>query len=94
MRATRVANWWSFTWKSGRTHQIRVHLAYLGHPLLGDRLYGRGSLLVNRHFLHAHHLGFAHPRSGEPVEFRCGLPQDLQRALELLEQEATGVANP
>ncbi len=80
--------------ESGRTHQIRVHLAYLGHPLLGDRLYGRGSLLVNRHFLHAHHLGFAHPRSGEPVEFRCGLPQDLQRALELLEQEATGVANP
>ena len=76
--------------ESGRTHQIRVHLAYLGHPLLGDQLYGRGSLLVQRHFLHAHHLGFVHPRSGEPVEFRCGLPEDLQQAVQILEQEGTG----
>ena len=74
--------------ESGRTHQIRVHLADLGHPLLGDRLYGRGSQLVQRHFLHAHHLGFAHPRTGEPVEFRCELPTDLQQALQILEQKS------
>ena len=85
--------------ESGRTHQIRVHLAYLGHPLLGDRLYGRGSRLLQRHFLHAHHLGFAHPLTGQPVEFRCGLPPDLQQALRILEQEgpeqkSKGAANP
>ncbi len=74
--------------ESGRTHQIRVHLADLGHPLLGDRLYGRGSQLVQRHFLHAHHLGFAHPLTGEPVEFRCELPTDLQQAIQILEQKS------
>ena len=74
--------------ESGRTHQIRVHLAHLGHPLLGDRLYGRGSHLVKRHFLHAHHLGFVHPLTGEPVEFRCGLPQDLQKVLQMLEPKS------
>ena len=72
--------------ESGRTHQIRVHLAYLGHPLLGDQLYGRSSPVVKRHFLHAHHLGFAHPLTGEPVEFRCRLPQDLQQALQTLKR--------
>lgn len=80
--------------ESGRTHQIRVHLAYLGHPLLGDRLYGRGTQLVQRHFLHAHHLAFAHPLTGEPVEFRCGLPPDLQQALRLLEQKSPAAAKP
>ena len=67
---------------TGRTHQARVHLAWLGHPLLGDGVYGRHSPLLPRHFLHAHHLAFAHPASGEPLEFRSQLPADLQAALE------------
>ena len=69
---------------TGRTHQARVHLAWLGHPLLGDAVYGRRSPLLLRHFLHAHHLAFAHPITGEPLEFRSPLPPDLQDALEAM----------
>ena len=68
--------------ETGRTHQIRVHLAHLGHPLLGDALYGKPSPSLPRHFLHAHHLGFRHPSSGEPIEFRCDLPEDLARVVD------------
>ena len=68
--------------ETGRTHQVRVHLAYLGHPLLGDSLYGKASALLDRHFLHAHHLAFRHPSSGEELEFRSGLPQDLAAVLD------------
>ena len=67
---------------TGRTHQARVHLAWLGHPLLGDAVYGRRSPLLGRHFLHAHRLAFAHPDTGEPLEFRSSLPPDLLAALE------------
>lgn len=70
--------------ETGRTHQIRVHLAYLGHPLLGDGVYGKRSPLLDRHFLHAHHLGFRRPTSGELIEFRSDLPDDLRRAVETL----------
>jgi 23S rRNA pseudouridine1911/1915/1917 synthase len=70
--------------ETGRTHQIRVHLTYLGHPLLGDGVYGKRSLLLDRHFLHAHHLGFRHPTSGKSLEFRSALPDDLRRAAESL----------
>ncbi len=67
---------------TGRTHQARVHLAWLGHPLLGDAVYGRRSPLLPRHFLHAHRLAFAHPATGEPLEFNSALPDDLVAALE------------
>ena len=68
--------------ETGRTHQIRVHLAYLGHPLLGDSVYGGRSKLLPRQFLHAHLLGMRHPSSGEYLEFTSDLPRDLERAVE------------
>lgn len=71
---------------TGRTHQARVHMAWLGHPLLGDAVYGRRSPLLRRHFLHASRLAFAHPTSAEPLEFRSPLPPDLQNALEATRQ--------
>lgn len=63
---------------TGRTHQIRVHLASLGHPVMGDRTYGRGPHSIARQFLHAAVLGFRHPESGEYVEFSSDLPGDLR----------------
>lgn len=71
---------------TGRTHQARVHLAWLGHPLLGDAVYGKRSPLLPRHFLHAHSLAFAHPGTGEPLAFSSPLPRDLADALEAARQ--------
>ena len=71
---------------TGRTHQARVHLAWLGHPLLGDAVYGKRSPLLPRHFLHAHSLAFAHPATGEPLAFSSPLPRDLADALEAARQ--------
>ena len=62
---------------TGRTHQIRVHFASLGHPLVGDRTYGRGPHPIARQFLHAAALGFRHPESGEYAEFTSELPAEL-----------------
>ena len=67
---------------TGRTHQIRVHFASLGHPLVGDRTYGRAPHPIARQFLHAAVLGFRHPESGEYVEFSSGLPPDLGEILD------------
>lgn len=73
--------------KTGRTHQIRVHLAHLGHPILGDDKYanpGRGRKGLpglHRMFLHAHQLKLDHPLTGERLELQCPLPEDLQRLL-------------
>lgn len=70
------------TLETGRTHQIRVHLEAIGHPVVGDPVYGRGGLLgLDRQFLHAARLSFAHPRSGEPLRFTSQLPGDLAEAL-------------
>ena len=70
---------------SGRTHQIRVHFASLGHPLAGDATYGRPHPALDRHFLHARLLGFNHPSTGEYVEFTSDLPAELQAFLDALE---------
>ena len=67
---------------TGRTHQARLHLAWLGHPIFGDAVYGNRSPLLPRHFLHAHRLAFAHPATGEPLEFSSPLPADLEAVLE------------
>jgi 23S rRNA pseudouridine1911/1915/1917 synthase len=66
--------------ETGRTHQIRVHLQAIGHPVAGDPVYGvPGPAGLARQFLHAHRLSFAHPRTGEPVVVEEPLPEDLQR---------------
>ncbi|MFZ5632844.1 MAG: RluA family pseudouridine synthase [Bacillota bacterium] len=72
--------------ETGRTHQIRVHMAYLGHPLLGDLKYGpgRNRFGLEGQFLHAGLLGFVHPRSGEKMAFEAPLPGDLQGILDKL----------
>jgi 23S rRNA pseudouridine1911/1915/1917 synthase len=68
---------------TGRTHQIRVHLQAIGHPVCGDPEYGKPGLLgLERQFLHATRLAFPHPLSGERIELRSPLPEDLQRALQ------------
>ncbi len=74
--------------KTGRTHQIRVHLAAIGHPIVGDRVYGKPSPLVPRQFLHAARLAFTHPGIGERVEFEAPLAEDLERGLTELRRAA------
>ncbi|MBE6032359.1 MAG: RluA family pseudouridine synthase [Clostridiales bacterium] len=72
--------------ETGRTHQIRVHMTHLRHPLLGDRLYGpeKNNLGANRQMLHAESLGFVHPTSGKQLEFHSPLPEDFQSVLDRL----------
>ncbi|MBM4274675.1 MAG: RluA family pseudouridine synthase [Deltaproteobacteria bacterium] len=85
--------------QTGRTHQLRVHLASLGHPVLGDATYGGGVSrlkaapprlsplrpLVRRQLLHAWRLGFTHPRSGEELNWEAPLPEDFQNTVDFLE---------
>jgi len=72
--------------ETGRTHQIRVHMASIGHPVVGDARYGgrRASLPVPRPWLHAEHLALAHPVSAEPLAFDSPLPADLEAVLATL----------
>ena len=73
--------------ETGRTHQIRVHLAHIGHPILGDTVYGSKKPVpgLQGQCLHAVGLRFLHPRTGEPVELRCELPPEFQEQLRKLE---------
>ncbi len=74
--------------ETGRTHQIRVHMAYLNHPILGDPLYGprKCPFGLERQMLHAAFLGFHHPRRGEFMEFEAPLPQSFREVLENLRE--------
>jgi 23S rRNA pseudouridine1911/1915/1917 synthase len=87
--------------KTGRTHQIRVHLAWMKHPVAGDEVYGGGrdnTILdatvrravarLDRQFLHAAELGFSHPRSGAQLRFKAELPAELQSVLDLIRSSA------
>jgi len=84
--------------KTGRTHQIRVHLSWLKHPVVGDEVYGAGRdntvqdpklraqiRKLGRHFLHAEQLGFAHPGTGKPMKFKAALPDELGELVASLE---------
>src|SRR5688572_1053079 len=81
--------------QTGRTHQIRVHLNAIGHPIVGDSLYGgvhrrvpnhlRAVQRLNRPFLHAERLAFTQPTTGETLEFKAPLPEDLRAALDAVE---------
>lgn len=74
---------------TGRTHQVRVHLAWLGYPIVGDVVYGRRRqrLLKGRHFLHATRLRCTHPTTGEEIEFEAPLPSQLAALLERLRRK-------
>ena len=67
--------------ETGRTHQIRVHMKYLGHPLLGDFLYNPGNHDCPRQALHSCRLEFSHPISGKMLTFTCPLPDDMKACL-------------
>ena len=66
-----------FTLHTGRTHQIRVHSRFIGHPILGDSLYGQKSNLISRQALHAYSISFIHPITHKKLEFKLDLPKDM-----------------
>ena len=94
-----ISEYPSFTYakmelETGRTHQIRVHMSYIGHPIMGDTTYGGGKTqleranasLLNGQMLHAKILSFPHPKTGEILTFECELPDNFKTMLERLEK--------
>ena len=77
----------AFRLETGRTHQIRVHMAYIGHPIIGDPLYGpkKDPWKLNGQCLHAYELHLTHPTTGEPMVFQAPLPEYFQEVLQKLE---------
>ncbi len=93
LEAFRAASLIEVELETGRTHQIRVHMAAIRHPCVGDRMYGAdpvlaASLGLTRQWLHAVRLGFAHPADGRRMEFSSPYPADLTAALEILRSQA------
>ncbi|HUA27491.1 MAG TPA: RluA family pseudouridine synthase [Streptosporangiaceae bacterium] len=93
LEAFRAASLTEIILETGRTHQIRVHMAAIRHPCVGDRLYGADPVLaarlgLTRQWLHAVRLGFAHPGDGRWVEFTSEYPADLAHALDVLRGES------
>jgi 23S rRNA pseudouridine1911/1915/1917 synthase len=93
LEAFRAASLTEINLETGRTHQIRVHMAAIRHPCVGDRLYGADPVLaahlgLTRQWLHAVRLGFAHPGDGHRVEFTSDCPDDLAHALDVLRAES------
>jgi 23S rRNA pseudouridine1911/1915/1917 synthase len=70
--------------ETGRTHQLRVHLAFLGYPIISDLTYGSRSELINRQALHAYRIDFTHPYSGKRVNFIADIPEDIRNLIKLL----------
>ena len=81
------ATWLEVKPRTGRTHQIRVHLAHRGHPVLGDSFYGVKAIGIDRQALHASKLGFLHPRTHQKLHFECKLPPDLEGLVQRLSRE-------
>ena len=86
--------------ETGRTHQIRVHMQSLGHPVVGDNLYGAPHRIGNaedrhssldRNFLHAAHLAFTHPQTGKPMDIQAPLPTELEAFLTAIRAGFRGV---
>lgn len=91
LEAHRYASLLTIKLETGRTHQIRVHMSAVKHPCVGDLQYGADPTLsakvgLERQWLHAHKLGFIHPRTGNYVEFESDYPDDLQHALDLIRE--------
>jgi 23S rRNA pseudouridine1911/1915/1917 synthase len=93
LEAFRAASLTEIILETGRTHQIRVHMAAIRHPCVGDRLYGADPVLaahlgLTRQWLHAVRLGFTHPGDGRRLEFTSAYPEDLSHALDVLRSES------
>ncbi len=77
--------------ETGRTHQVRVHLAHIGCPVIGDRQYGPGSSAVARHMLHAHRIRIRHPATNDYREFTAPVPEDMIREISCLKSGGPGL---